>query len=133
MDLLFIMVLFFVSEYIGDFLLQDRNMAENKSENLGVLLKHVLCVSGTIMCFMGAPMTLLYGLAGLKLTLETAVLYGLIHGVQDFLIWNIYKYIRRDKISDFFAWWEDKLFYDFIGFDRLLHVITGITLLLILI
>lgn len=122
-------------EYIGDFLLQSRYIALNKSKNLKVLGFHGLAI---FLC-LSIPA---FWLGGSVIYLAGA--YTLIHCVQDWYIWNLYKYLlskrfKKEKIGYSFKtraylfelnkeYAEDKLFYDIIGLDRFLHIITLILL-----
>jgi len=139
------LIIILISEYIGDFVLQSRKMALAKSTNFNVLMKHVVTVIGTV--FIGAsvgfgilwqsPMALVGSAA-------YAVIYGIIHGIQDWYIWKGYHSIVKERfritksgdydnkgIKSFMEnkdYAEDKVFYDFIGLDRILHTITLILL-----
>jgi len=134
-----------IAEYVGDFLLQSREMALNKSKNIHCLMRHLIA----IFCCIAITGTGL-GLPAVYL----AACYVVIHGVQDWYIWKGYKYLiyKRFKnkaenekdidglYSEDFShnqsiqycelfekdrdYAEDKLFYDTIGLDRTMHVIT---------
>jgi hypothetical protein len=91
-------------------------MASKKSHDIKWLLLHGLFIGLVLL-----PM-LVY------LPFPFILVYAATHCIQDGLIWNIYKDIRcEDDIN----YWEDKLFYSFIGLDRTLHIICGITLIYI--
>jgi len=133
------LVLILIAEYIGDFIFQSREIALNKSKDIKVLVKHMAIIFGC----MGATA---FGL-GLP-ALYLAGCYVIIHGIQDWFVWRGYKAVIYKRVMKKFnqlgqgeaglAWvrnnlnahkyWEDKLFYDFIGADRLLHIITIIVL-----
>lgn len=135
------MILILVAEYVGDFLLQDRETALNKSKSLKHLNRHLFaifcCIAATGLGF-GMPAVYL------------AACYVVIHGVQDWFIWKGYGAILYRRYEKEGGWnpddkhnqilWfleefkrrrlyaEDKVFYDLIGLDRLLHIITLIIL-----
>lgn len=130
-----------IFEYIGDFVLQSREVAENKSKDLKVLSKHILILSGLV--FLGSSIAFLlcgntFGGSLILASLFTLT-NGLIHAIIDMNIWKGYEFIvkRRfekngpelfeSRIKYFkenkeFA--DDPMFYNFIGFDRLLHILT---------
>lgn len=130
---------------MGDFLLQDRETALNKSKSFKYLGQHLFA----IFCCIAAT--------GLGLGMPAVYLAGcyiVVHGIQDWYIWNGYKYLVMRRIlnkvktipnltqvaketyiqqkSIVFEmekeYAEDKVFYDTIGLDRLLHVITIVIL-----
>lgn len=142
------LVVLLMAEYIGDFLLQSREMALTKSSDDKVLLRHVTIIFCTMVFF-----SIDFGLKVIPL----ALIYCFIHGVQDKVIWNGYKWwvkkriieihekvgkqanvseekkqewikaaLRRFESDKEYA--EDKAFYDTIGLDRLLHVVTLVVL-----
>ena len=110
-----------------DFLLQPRWMAKDKSWRLEVLLLHGLVLVGGF-----APV---FGLA-------FAVWNAVIHCLIDWWVWRIYRktvvhrILRQSGSARGYAgtignwkYYEDKMFYDFIGADQLLHVLTLVGLL----
>lgn len=123
-----------VAEFVGDFLLQSREIALSKSSNLKSLGKHLFAI---FMCM--AATGLGFGLPAVYL----AGCYIVIHGVQDWFIWRAYKARLISRLGfdemdlqhppikeelERFQYWEDKAFYDTIGLDRLLHVLSIIVL-----
>ena len=118
--------LFLILEYIGDFLLQDREMAINKSSDIRELITHVATI--VVILNLVGVVGIFLDKTEIAILIPVGVLYGIFHAIQDWYIWRLYKYIRRNEDKNF-KYYEDKLFYDFIGLDRLLHIITGITLI----
>ena len=114
-QILFSLAIFLIAEYIADFLEQDRETALNKSSNFRYLFKHGVDIWSTI------------GIAGLIFGIQEIIymsaIYAAIHMIQDKFIWSYYKYSIKNKGSNF-EYWNDKTFYDVIGLDRLLHVLT---------
>jgi len=110
--------------WVADFVLQSRDMAKNKSSSVLWLLAHL-----TIQFLVFWPFT------GWKFALANAAIHGLI----DWNIWKLYKisvFLRSKRfnpkqvpIKDF-KFWEDSLFYMFIGIDQFLHMSTIIGLLI---
>jgi len=144
-----ILILILIAEYVGDFLLQDRDVAARKSKEFSALFTHAvyLFISlSVVSLFVGSSMILF------------AIVYTAIHAFQDHFIWRIYYRIIRNRfsreveaakikgnkytdnyvknqvnvmIANFTAdnkYAEDKVFYDIIGLDRLLHVTTIVIL-----
>lgn len=110
--------------FISDFVLQPREMAKNKSENMGYLSLHV-----TIQF-----VVFVIGLHLLGYDRDTIMVFSifnmLIHGLIDRYVWRLYKRValwREPKElieGDTFKFWEDHWFYMTIGFDQLLHITT---------
>jgi len=145
-----------IAEYVGDFLLQDREMALNKSNNIDYLFLHIFYIFSSLL--IGLSLLSVFYLVEISSVFKFVASYCFIHAVQDWFIWNIYKAITKRKIErqieyemlekgvhggDLFdnvlqrrlddfktnkEYAEDKMFYDFIGLDRLLHTITLIAL-----
>ena len=134
-----------IAEYVGDFLLQDRNMALNKSSKIEYLLLHIFYISSSLL--IGFALLSVFYLVNVITVLKFVFAYCLMHGMQDWLIWRMYSWLIRmrysclDSNNNVFTdeeavqlyiknreYAEDKLFYDIMGLDRLLHVITLIAL-----
>jgi len=112
--------------FIGDFLMQDRHTAENKSKSFSVMHEH---------CF---DVLLIY-LVGLFLIGKNIhnidgflIFIYCTHFLQDTLIWRGYKYFIS-KTSEYktaifykkeYRYWEKSHFYHAIGFDQMLHIAT---------
>lgn len=123
---------FLIAEYIGDFYLQSREMALNKSKDIGTLFAHCTNIANCIY-IAGIAM---YMLSNSIALLITAILYPIVHGIQDWFLWRKFhvkvKKIHGDNAAVYYEtkqYADDKLFYDFIGLDRLLHIITGVMIL----
>lgn len=141
---------------IGDFFLQGREIAKQKSENLKALGQHVLTVSLVMYVFlMVVTLDFYYALV-------FSVANGVIHGLIDWNIWKSYKayaismikkaaqeeasrvrltlvgksknQTRGEKIDILlkakqnFKFWEDHWFYVTIGVDQWLHAVTIVIL-----
>jgi hypothetical protein len=142
-----------ICHYVGDFLLQSREMGQKKSTDFGVLLDHLSILFRTFCIGMIPSLTWhLYSMhpdLGLMYATLTAVILSLIlsggntivHGMIDGTIWTLYKVdVKRrlmKKIYKYggnssmldqeiagFRYYEDKRFYDTIGADQLLHALT---------
>ena len=132
-----------LSHFIGDALLQSREMAERKSSDLYILFTHICVVSFVNLLFAGIFFD---STIAIKFTLLNAVGHLLIDG----LIWNGYKVTVALKARRFwkknkdtilkgglvrtqkeiyraflptFKYWKDKNFYTFIVLDQMLHII----------
>ena len=119
----------FIAEYIGDFLLQSRKMALNKSKDGSYLREHLVRIS--LILSLAAVILKLSSFGAASIAIICLIIPNAIcHGIQDWYIWNGYKKIvaKKEKDIERFVkerlYAEDKLFYDFIGLDRLLHILT---------
>lgn len=158
MAILLPLIILLVFEYIGDFLWQDREMAQEKSKDPLALASHLCRIGATlllsilVLMMLGVAITPFAGYA-------FVCSYLLLHGIQDWFIWRGYakiaqkRFLKEYKDDPFKelvggenhtlksylegrarlfmstrAYAEDKVFYDFIGLDRLLHVATLIIL-----
>ncbi len=148
-----LIIFFLVFEYIADFIAQSRETAINKSSKIEVLQRHVFTIMGGVGIGMMIAFTIVWGsLAGLFAGAFFAGIYAVIHGFQDWYIWKLYKGLVVERfmkgikegesldiigrLTEFYEnkeYAEDKLFYDFIGLDRTLHIITAVILILIFI
>lgn len=125
----------FILHFVADGLLQPRWMGRSKSEDFEVLLMHIAIIYAVITIGM-------FFLVPLKIALEVGAVNAFLHGMIDAMIWKLYKaitkfrlhgigeltYHQKLEIIKCFKYWEDKLFYDTILFDQLLH---GLTLILV--
>ncbi len=63
-----------------------------------------------------------------SLSASISLLNALIHLIIDQSIWNVYKYIKKKQLKgtnvNDFQYWEDKMFWNFVGLDQLLHILT---------
>ena len=102
---LIILSYIFILHFIGDFGLQSRWMAENKSKNYKALLAHGLVYTLFLSFMMGLP----FGYAG--------ILYGLFNGVIHTMIDAI-----SSRLSSA-AWRSGKIgrFWKIIGADQCIH------------
>ena len=115
--------LFFL-HFIADFVLQSREMGKKKSSEAKWLLSHL-----AIQFLVFIPFT----------NWKFALVNTIIHGFIDSNIWNGYKalafwrikqnpqhplLILNDDFQDRWKYWDDHLFYTFIGLDQMLHGLT---------
>jgi len=96
----------FVAHWLGDFVLQHRWLAENKSKNIVALLLHV-SIYTLVLCLAMAQF----------FPLEAILIFGLVnaatHGSIDSITSKITNYFwKKQWIACF--WWT-------IGFDQMLH------------
>lgn len=135
-----------VLHFVGDFLLQSREMGKNKSSQLVWLVRHCFIILAVM--YAGLVPWLLSGLLAGPKYLLFPLLNMLVHGVIDKNIWNFYKasvtyrikqnpsvvetvdglVLAQDAKNVKWEYWEDHLFYVTIGFDQLLHAATIIWL-----
>lgn len=99
-----------IVHFIADFLLQPREMAVGKSSDRSWLILHAVIIYWAFFF-------------GTGFNLNFALMNACVHAFIDMFIWKGYKWKRRFKTPDF-KYWQDHLFYTFIGFDQLLHGLT---------
>lgn len=129
--------------WVADFLLQTREMGKLKSSNWGYLFAHISIIFIAFAVFYGWSF---------------AFWNALFHAIIDRNVWNLYKLTAHwrinKKVDAMYAanflltqlhepglreelykkevaewkFWEDKVFFDTIGFDQMLHGITLVVL-----
>lgn len=122
-------IFIFFLHFLADFVLQNREMAKNKSSNFKVLFHHLM-----IHFFILGMGTLCF--LSWESALKFAGMNAIIHGLIDWNIWRFYKrwaYRKISKLSwkpsaEVYAYWEDHTFYLTIGLDQFLHTATLIIL-----
>lgn len=101
------LLLMIVGHFVGDWLLQSREIALAKSRHFPTLLKHLTRVQLTLIPF--------YFVADIGLL--PSVLYITLHGLQDWYWWRYW-----GKRLDAETWFQQKTFYDAIALDQMLHL-----------
>jgi len=94
-----VLIIIFISHFIGDFVLQTRNMGNNKSKDSIILAKHCMVYS---ICFV------YFGWLYM-------ILAGLLHFPIDYITSRATSYFWKEK--------KEKMFFTVIGFDQMLHSI----------
>lgn len=130
-----LLIILLITHYIADFLLQSRRVGENKSRNCFVMLEHIFII---LFCFC-IPGVLLVGIEpGIKLALFNATIHFAIDkGLS--ILYGLSVLMRTpgssDAINETLNSWryekkyiKDKVFWDTIGLDQLLHILTIIIL-----
>ena len=138
-----------IANYVGDFLFQSREMALAKSSDHRVMINHLFCI-GVALAIAAVSLKFIFPIAAGTI-ISLALPYLLLHGIQDWFIWRGYKKIAHkrllkrlvtdgnsstDKGMEYLTkqfvekreYAEDKVFYDFIGGDGLLHTLALIIL-----
>jgi len=105
------LIIIFVLHYIGDFLLQPREIATKKSKSIIVLLEHGLYY-GMFMLFVGIFFFRCNGVG----FLQFVGVNTLLHVVTDFFTSKL--------TTHFYLKDKHKAFFDTIGVDQLIHIIT---------
>lgn len=140
METAYLLIIVLLHEYIADFMLQSREMAQKKSEDVKVLLEHVLYI-GCYLAGIGAIVA-----QDIPSGIYFALFNMVIHAIIDWNIWKGYKYLvfkryekqggwspksKKEEILEVLKnykkqrmYAEDPVFYNFIGLDRFLHVST---------
>ena len=104
-------ILLLFAHLIGDFLLQSRIMALNKSKSLYYLCRHGIDVGGSVFIVF-----LIFKPFAIAVILT--LIYTTVHCLQDFTIWRAAKsFFKPDE-----KYYETKKFYDIIGIDQFLHL-----------
>lgn len=119
-----------VLHYLADFLLQPRWMAKEKSIKFRVLLQH-LSIHSLVFSIGLAPFGLYNALifSGWNIIFHGIIDWYIWRGYKSFVLWRLKK--GRDislMVNQEWRYWEDKWFYDTIGFDGLLHALTLVLL-----
>ncbi len=130
----YLCILLLLSHFLGDWIFQSREIAENKSKKLYVLFVHLLYVHLTLfpICFY----ILNYNISN---TLFLLSINLVLHGLIDWNIWKLYpriiktsfqkKYTEEDvvnlKLEEFMKYnlyAKNYMFYTFIAIDQFLHL-----------
>jgi hypothetical protein len=109
MDTLNVLILIFALHFIGDFIFQTREMAENKSKSIYWLTYHVFNY-----CLPFVPIAFLIGFD--VQYIEFLFVLFITHWLTDFFTSKATSYFWKNK--------KEKLFFSMIGFDQLIHTIT---------
>lgn len=109
MNTINILTLLFILHFIGDFLFQTRQMANNKSKSLYWLTSHVLYYCSAFM-----PIFLLIGIE--TQYIEFMFVLFTTHWLTDFFTSKLTTYCWEKR--------KIKMFFVVIGFDQMIHVIT---------
>lgn len=104
-----------IGHYIADFLLQSRNVANNKSKDTLVLAKHVLIYTGFFFVWLYNPLIIFHKTSVVSY-LFYVIINGILHFITDFVTSRISSvFFKREDYYKGFA---------IIGLDQLLHTIT---------
>jgi len=108
-------ILILLVHFISDWLLQSRSMAENKSSNMKVLLKHGCIISLPLL-----SLCMFLHFSILSIILISSI-YFILHILQDKFIWGFYKiwYIKRNLKE----YWKDYWWFSTIAIDQFIHLI----------
>jgi hypothetical protein len=105
---------------LTDWILQDRETAKNKSSNNRYLFPHLFIIHCGLLIWAK--------LSGLNFydSFTFAFLNTILHGIIDKNLIKVYKYLVVKRFPEVlkgmpFEYWEDKMFYDYIAIDQLLH------------
>ena len=110
---------------IFDWLLQDRETAQNKSHNFKYLFPHLFII------YIGLMSWALF-IEGF--THKEAFIFSVgncvLHGLVDWYIWKIYAHTVKQRFDnlELFTYYDDRWFYNFIALDQLLHGLCYVSL-----
>ena len=119
MDIAYFLVFMLFFEYVCDFGLQSREIAENKSKNLKSLGIHIAGFSFLMLPLMMAGYVF-------QTAFMFTVMYMCFHALTDMFLWKAYRWSANKR--GIVEYWNDKEFDDFIGLDRYLHIASFILL-----
>jgi len=109
MDITNLLIMFFSLHFVGDFVFQTRQMAENKSKSIYWLTSHVLWY-----CVAFMPIAFLIGLETQYIEFQFVLFTT--HWLTDFFTSKLTSYFWKKR--------KVKAFFMVIGFDQLIHIIT---------
>lgn len=126
----------FVAHYVGDFLLQSREIANNKSSDLAALVSHGILVTLPIVALfivVDVIMFITHHSSAFYEPILAALLYGILHMVQDKFTWRWFK--KKVKEEDLIRGSErfDTMFFAVLGADQMIHMIVLFTIAFLLI
>ncbi len=111
-----------IIHFVGDWMLQRRKVAENKTTSILAMGEHVILVALSLLPLFLFSKTSLYSLG----------IYLAVHVIQDLIVWKtfiIYAKSQQKLMSDPYPYWKSYWFYFTIALDQILHL----TLLIILV
>lgn len=101
--------------FIFDWILQPRWVAVNKSKNNKALAAHGLLVTFGF----GLVAATVYSVA---VATGIALLYGLLHIIQDRIIWSTFKPKTNNP-------YEEKMFWNTVAVDQTIHLVLALVLI----
>ncbi len=104
-----------IGHFIGDWLLQTREMALNKSKDVNWLLMHLGILSIPIF-IVSFSLHLSYNLCAVWFLTNI-----ILHGIQDWNIWRIAGYFLAKTCKTKEEAWNTSLFWNVVGLDIALH------------
>ena len=114
------LIVIMIAHYAGDFLFQTREMAENKSRSIMVLLDHVFVYTRTLgSIIIGTFIAALLIFPGFLTIFMLPMIgaYMIINGVLHFAV----DYVTSKVSAYYFRVDNMKAFWNTIGFDQFLH------------
>jgi len=121
MEIFIGVLIILIAHFVADFMLQTHYMASNKSENVWVLVQHIITYTIAFFIIFGSSWFILSWFfeptvsaeIWLKLTIGISLINGILHYLIDFFTSKITKHL-----------WNKKQYHNFfviIGLDQLLH------------
>jgi len=114
---------FIIIHFVSDWILQPRSVAKKKSSSWCWLGVHVLMIYFSFLGF-----SFLYD----NISHWYALVFALVHGLQDKVIWKGFERIRGPFSEEYIShnrFAEDWLWYSTIAVDQMLHLVFGIWLM----
>lgn len=113
---LYYFVVLAIIHYIADYLLQSREIADNKSKNFKYLLIHGSEYTLTIGLLLAVAFVMYVQILPIILVIEYAILNGVIHTIVD--------YFTSRLTSKYYAKKDYGSFFKILGLDQLIHIST---------
>jgi hypothetical protein len=107
-----------VCHFVGDWLLQSRYIAENKSRNFWVLINHLAIVHAILI--IGLYIVGYITRVNLFYVTGALIVNTILHGLIDWHIWKFYVKYYHDPLNPDK---KPKAFYNTIAIDQSLHLI----------
>lgn len=114
MDLLAIIIIL-ISHYISDYILQPRIMATKKSKNIYWLISHIIVYTCFLFLFIYVGLFILTPISPFPFLLFV-LFNGLLHFITDFITSKLSAKFYKNK--------KEKMFYNILGLDQLIHILT---------
>lgn len=108
-------IIILISHYISDYILQPRIMATKKSKNIYWLISHIIVYTVFLFLFTYIGLYILTPISPFPILLF-ALFNGLLHFITDFITSKLSAKFYKNK--------KEKMFYNILGLDQLIHILT---------
>lgn len=107
--------LIIITHFVSDWILQPQSVARQKASSWAWMLKHIWII------FVATSMLFILGEGSIGL----AMLYTVLHGIQDRYIWRIYEWARGPYTPEYLShnkFAEDYWWYFIVAVDQIIHL-----------